>query len=48
MGSTSDLPILRKAAEFLDSMEVPFEMNALSAHRTPAEVETLARGAADR
>ena len=32
MGSTSDLPILRKAAEFLDSMEVPFEMNALSAH----------------
>ncbi len=48
MGSTSDLPILRKAAEFLDSMEVPFEMNALSAHRTPAEVETFARGAADR
>ena len=46
MGSTSDLPILRKAAEFLDSMEVPFEMNALSAHRTPAEVETFARGAA--
>ena len=48
LGSTSDLPILRKAAEFLDSMEVPFEMNALSAHRTPAEVETFARGAADR
>ena len=48
MGSTSDLPILRKAAEFLDSMEVPFEMNALSAHRTPAEVETFARGSADR
>lgn len=45
MGSTSDLPILKKAADFLDSMEVPFEMNALSAHRTPAEVEEFARGA---
>lgn len=29
MGSTSDLPVLRKAADFLDKMEVPFEMNAL-------------------
>lgn len=48
MGSTSDLPILRKAADFLDSMEIPFEMNALSAHRTPAEVERFATGAADR
>ena len=42
MGSTSDLPVLSKAAEFLDKMEVPFEMNALSAHRTPAEVEAFA------
>ncbi len=48
MGSTSDLPILRKAADFLNSMEVPFEMNALSAHRTPAEVEDFARNAAGR
>lgn len=48
MGSTSDLPILRKAADFLNSMEVPFEMNALSAHRTPAEVEEFARNAAGR
>ena len=48
MGSTSDLPILRKAAQFLDQMEVPFEMNALSAHRTPSEVEAFARGARDR
>ncbi|MDE5971311.1 MAG: AIR carboxylase family protein, partial [Muribaculaceae bacterium] len=48
MGSTSDLPILRKAADFLESMEVPFEMNALSAHRTPAEVESFATGAAAR
>lgn len=48
MGSTSDLPILKKAADFLNSMEVPFEMNALSAHRTPAEVEQFARNAQDR
>ena len=48
MGSTSDLPILRKAADFLEEMEVPFEMNALSAHRTPHEVEEFATGAAER
>ena len=48
MGSTSDLPILGKAAEFLDSMEIPFEMNALSAHRTPAQVEEFARNAEGR
>ncbi len=48
MGSTSDLPILQKTAAFLDEMEVPFEMNALSAHRTPAEVESFARQAQGR
>lgn len=48
MGSTSDLPVLRKAADFLDSMEIPFEMSALSAHRTPKEVEEFATGAAAR
>lgn len=48
MGSTSDLPVLEKAAKFLDEMEIPFEMNALSAHRTPAEVETFAREAQGR
>lgn len=48
MGSTSDLPILKKAADFLNTLRVPFEMNALSAHRTPAEVEEFARGAKDR
>lgn len=48
MGSMSDLPIMEKAAKFLDSMEVPFEMNALSAHRTPAEVERFAREAESR
>lgn len=44
----SDLPVLKKAADFLNSMEVPFEMNALSAHRTPTEVEEFARGAQAR
>lgn len=47
MGSVSDLPIMEKAAQFLNEMEVPFEINALSAHRTPAEVEKFAKGAAD-
>lgn len=48
MGSTSDLPVMEKAAKFLDEMEIPFEMNALSAHRTPAEVEAFAKGASSR
>ena len=48
MGSTSDLPVMEKAAKFLDEMEVPFEINALSAHRTPSEVEAFAQSAAAR
>lgn len=48
MGSTSDLPVLRKAADFLEQMQIPFEMNALSAHRTPLQVEEFARHAATR
>lgn len=48
MGSTSDLPVMQKAAAFLDEMEIPFEMQALSAHRTPEEVEKYAKGAKDR
>ena len=48
MGSTSDLPVVRKAADFLEQMEVPFEMRALSAHRTPAQVEEFATNAAGR
>lgn len=48
MGSTSDLPVMRKAADFLEQMEVPFEMHALSAHRTPGAVENFAKGARDR
>ena len=48
MGSTSDLAIMEKAAKVLDDMGIPFEMNALSAHRTPAEVEAFAKEAAGR
>ena len=48
MGSTSDLPVMEKAAKFLEQMEIPFEMNALSAHRTPAEVEKFAAEASGR
>ncbi len=48
MGSTSDLPVMEKAAKFLEEMQIPFEMNALSAHRTPNEVEEFARNAKSR
>ena len=48
MGSTSDLPVMEKACKQLDELQIPFEVNALSAHRTPAEVETFAREAAGR
>ena len=48
MGSTSDLPVMEKAARLLEDLQVPFEIQALSAHRTPAEVEEFARMAADR
>ncbi|ANU63746.1 5-(carboxyamino)imidazole ribonucleotide mutase [Muribaculum intestinale] len=48
MGSTSDLPVMGKAAQLLDDFEIPFEINALSAHRTPAQVEEFASGAAAR
>ena len=48
MGSTSDLPVMEKAAKLLDEMQVPFEMNALSAHRTPDEVARFATGAEER
>ena len=45
MGSTSDWPVMKKAALFFDEMEIPFEVNALSAHRTPDEVENFAKNA---
>ena len=48
MGSTSDLPVMEKTAEILNNFRIPFEMNALSAHRTPEEVETFAKNALSR
>ena len=48
MGSTSDLPVMEKACKFLDDMHIPFEVNALSAHRTPDAVESFAKGAKAR
>lgn len=48
MGSTSDLPVLEGAAQVLNELEIPFEMNALSAHRTPDEVEQFAKGAREK
>jgi 5-(carboxyamino)imidazole ribonucleotide mutase len=48
MGSTSDLPVMEKAAKVLNDFKIPFEIHALSAHRTPEEVEKFAKGAFDR
>ncbi|MFI3298891.1 MAG: 5-(carboxyamino)imidazole ribonucleotide mutase [Rikenellaceae bacterium] len=48
MGSTSDMKVMRAAAEFFDEMEIPFEINALSAHRTPDMVLDFARAAHTR
>ena len=48
MCSTSDLPVMEAAAKVLDDIEIPFEINALSAHRTPEEVEKFARDAQSR
>ena len=48
MGSTSDLPVMEKACKQLDELQVPFEVNALSAHRTPDAVEQFARTAKER
>ena len=47
MGSTSDLPIMKEAADILNEFKIPFEINALSAHRTPEEVEKFSKGAYD-
>jgi 5-(carboxyamino)imidazole ribonucleotide mutase len=48
MGSTSDLPVMEAAAKFLNDMKIPFEMNALSAHRTPEKVEEFSKNAYNR
>ena len=45
MGSTSDWPVMQKTADFLNEMQIPFEVNALSAHRTPEQVEKFAKNA---
>ncbi len=48
MGSTSDLPIMEQAAKLFDEFEIPFEVNALSAHRTPDQAMDFAKNAASR
>lgn len=48
MGSTSDLTVMNGAAEFLNEMEIPFEINALSAHRVPEQVASFAKEAHKR
>ena len=48
MGSTSDLPVMEATAKFLNDMQIPFEMHALSAHRTPEAVEKFAKEAKSR
>ncbi len=48
MGSTSDWPVMEKAAKYLNDLKIPFEVNALSAHRTPEEVEKFAKNAESR
>lgn len=48
MGSTSDMPVMEKACKLLNDLEIPFEVNALSAHRTPDAVESFAKAAKDR
>ena len=48
MGSTSDMPVMEDAAQFLNEMQIPFEINALSAHRTPELVSDFAKNAAER
>jgi len=48
MGSTSDMPVMKAAAEYLNDLHIPFEIHALSAHRTPEEVEKFAKGAEER
>ena len=48
MGSTSDLPVMEKAMKWLNDQQIPFEVNALSAHRTPDAVEEFAKNAKQR
>ena len=45
MGSDSDLPVMQKAADILSELDVPFEMNIVSAHRTPERMFEFAKTA---
>jgi len=48
MGSDSDLPIMKPAADFLESLNIPFELTIISAHRTPDRMIDFARSAHKR
>ncbi len=48
MGSDSDLPVVKKAADMLDSFEVPYEVHVFSAHRTPLEAAEFTKAARGR
>jgi 5-(carboxyamino)imidazole ribonucleotide mutase len=48
MGSQSDLKVMKEAAEFLDEMNIPFELTIVSAHRTPARMVEYAMQARKR
>ncbi len=48
MGSGSDMPVMKKAADVLNELQVPFEMTIVSAHRTPVRMFEFARGAHER
>jgi len=47
-GSISDMPVMEGAAKILNDFKIPFEIHALSAHRTPLEIEKFALGAESR
>lgn len=48
MGSDSDLPVMRQAAEFLKAMDLPFELTIVSAHRTPERLFEFSKNAHKR
>ena len=48
MGSDSDLPVMREAAEFLDQLEIDYELTVVSAHRTPERLYNYAHEAVDK
>ena len=48
MGSDSDLPVMKAAAEVLEEMEIPYELTVVSAHRTPERMYRYARDAEER